>query len=93
MVRKPLTPSYDGPYRVISKTSKTFKIQLGNRQSEVTIDRLKPAFLINNDVQSSPDHNVMASPNISQNPVSVSGTRTTRSGRTINRPLRYLIDT
>jgi cleavage and polyadenylation specificity factor subunit 1 len=92
MVRKPLTPSYDGPYRVLNKTSKVFKVQLANRQAEVSIDRLKPAFLLNHDIQNSPDHNVLVSPNSPPNPVSIPGTRATRSGRIINRPHRYLID-
>ena len=38
----PLTPPYDGPYRVLSRTPKFFKIQLGPREEVISVDRLKP---------------------------------------------------
>lgn len=48
-VRKPLQPPYDGPYRVIRRNNKVFCIQLPNRQLQVSIDRLKPAYIIQED--------------------------------------------
>ena len=48
-VRKPLQPPYDGPYRVISRKKKNYVIQLNNRQACISIDRLKPAFLLKDD--------------------------------------------
>lgn len=46
-VRKPLQPTYEGPYKVIERSNKTFKIQLPERRSAiVSIDRLKPAYTI-----------------------------------------------
>ena len=41
--RAPLDRPYTGPYRVISRSEKTFTLDLGNRQDSVSIDRLKPA--------------------------------------------------
>ena len=41
--RSPLDRPYLGPYRVISRSEKTFLLDLGNRQDKVSIDRLKPA--------------------------------------------------
>lgn len=43
-LRRSLVPPYTGPYKVISRNSKTFTIQVGTRQETVSIDRLKPAF-------------------------------------------------
>jgi hypothetical protein len=38
----PLAPQYLGPYRVLQKGPKTFKLQVGGREETVTVDRLKP---------------------------------------------------
>ena len=38
----PLSPLYDGPYKVLSSGPKFFTLQLGNRQEKITVDRLKP---------------------------------------------------
>nr|VZI33787.1 unnamed protein product [Spirometra erinaceieuropaei] len=42
-VRRPLEPSYDGPFRVLSRGPKTFRIQRDNREEVVSVDRLKAA--------------------------------------------------
>ena len=44
-VKKPLTPPYDGPYRVLARTDKTFTIMKNEKPLVVSIDRVKPAFL------------------------------------------------
>ena len=44
-VRRPLTPPYDGPFRVVARTNKTFTILRGTKETVVSIDRVKPAFL------------------------------------------------
>ena len=38
----PLTPPYQGPYRVLERGAKVFKLQMGSRQENITVDRLKP---------------------------------------------------
>ena len=38
----PLSPLYDGPYRVVAKSPKVFQLQLGSRVESVSVDRLKP---------------------------------------------------
>jgi hypothetical protein len=40
---------YDGPYRVISRNKKTFVIDIKKKKVRVTIDRLKPAYIIVDD--------------------------------------------
>ncbi|CAH4035040.1 unnamed protein product [Pieris brassicae] len=45
-VKKPLQAPYDGPYRVLKRDSKIFTLQLPNREMNISIDRLKPAYTI-----------------------------------------------
>lgn len=42
---KPLSKKYVGPYKVLCRSSKYFKIQIGRKEENVAIDRLKPAFI------------------------------------------------
>ncbi|XP_064473233.1 uncharacterized protein LOC135387933 [Ornithodoros turicata] len=44
-VRKPLQPPYTGPYQVVSRTSKFFSLIINGKQEQVSIDRLKPAYI------------------------------------------------
>lgn len=46
-VRTPLTPPYDGPYEVLKRYDKYYKIQLPLRTTVVSLDRLKPAYIVN----------------------------------------------
>ncbi|KAJ8708636.1 hypothetical protein PYW08_010019 [Mythimna loreyi] len=50
-VRRPLTPPYDGPYEILrrSEDGKQFTLQLPRRTIIVSVDRLKPAHLYNED--------------------------------------------
>ena len=43
--RPPLTPPYEGPYKVLVHGDKSFVLDYGTRQDSVSIDRLKPAFV------------------------------------------------
>uniref|UniRef100_A0A5S6Q504 Integrase catalytic domain-containing protein n=1 Tax=Trichuris muris TaxID=70415 RepID=A0A5S6Q504_TRIMR len=43
--RPPLTPAYDGPYKVIDRNSKVFTIVCNGKLKTVSIDRVKPAFI------------------------------------------------
>ncbi|BHF85630.1 hypothetical protein SprV_1002879900 [Sparganum proliferum] len=42
-VRRPLEPPYNGPFRVISRGTKNFRIQRGTREEVVGVDRFKAA--------------------------------------------------
>ncbi|GBN33632.1 hypothetical protein AVEN_25736-1 [Araneus ventricosus] len=45
-VRKPLEQPYQETFKVISRNEKFFKISVNKRQSTVSIDRLKPAYVL-----------------------------------------------
>lgn len=48
-ITKPLTPPYAGPYKIIERGDKHFKIMISGNIKTISIDRLKPAFLVSND--------------------------------------------
>jgi len=44
IMTKSLQPPYEGPYEVVSRNDKTFKIKVNGRIVVVSVDRLKPAY-------------------------------------------------
>lgn len=52
--KAPLTPAYEGPYPVLSKSDKYFLVDFGNHSNTISIDRLKSAFLPTEDIQPEP---------------------------------------
>lgn len=48
--KQPLQQPYTGPFPVISRSDKSFVINIGGKNSTVTIDRLKPAYIISDDI-------------------------------------------
>ncbi|UYV70995.1 hypothetical protein LAZ67_8001363 [Cordylochernes scorpioides] len=44
LILPPLAPPYDGPYEVLFRKPKIYKLKIKNRFTWVSIDRLKPAF-------------------------------------------------
>uniref|UniRef100_A0A5S6Q3K9 RNA-directed DNA polymerase n=1 Tax=Trichuris muris TaxID=70415 RepID=A0A5S6Q3K9_TRIMR len=60
--KPPLSPTYDGPYKVISRTSKTFTILVHDKLKTVSIDRVKPAFM--EATQQPPKPRVSFNPNV-----------------------------
>ncbi|KAL7725613.1 hypothetical protein ACLKA6_008025 [Drosophila palustris] len=104
-VRAPLEPPYEGPFQVLDKQSKYFKVRLPTRDVNISIDRLKAAFMDNtqlspkpiptqNMTQTTPHDPVpeCSSSTLStpSDPVAATKTSTTtRSGRTVRFPSRY----
>ena len=43
--KPPLTPPYEGPYKVLQRGTKSFQIDVGGREEAISVDRLKPAFV------------------------------------------------
>ena len=100
-VRKPLQAPYDGPFKVLSRSAKHFVLQLNNRKDTVSIDRLKCAHLdVDNDPHSVPPTPKQSVPEIdptsrvhngqNTNSSDILPMRTTRSGRSVHWPKRYV---
>lgn len=45
-VKNSLDMPYDGPYPVVSRNDKTFVVKINGRDTTVTIERLKPAYIL-----------------------------------------------
>lgn len=77
-VHKPLKPTYDGPYRVLQRRTKVYEVQFPNRKVRVSIDRLKPAYLVE-----------LSTSNVDRNASDSESRTITRSGRVSRRPVRF----
>ncbi|KOB76083.1 Uncharacterized protein OBRU01_04406 [Operophtera brumata] len=105
IVKKSLQSPYEGPYPIVKRLGKTFVIQLNNRLSNISIDRLKPAYLPSFE-HSEAQGNFHKTSDVPKNTTTkvkkvrfqdVSGnsnptqTKTTRSGRLIKPPRRFVL--
>lgn len=56
-VRRPLQPPYTGPYQVIDRASdgKTMTLVIKGKRVEVSVDRVKPAYIDHTDVTAEPE--------------------------------------
>ncbi|XP_041983391.1 uncharacterized protein LOC121736335 [Aricia agestis] len=90
-VRAPLTPPYDGPYEVLKRNEKYFKIQLPLRTTVVSLDRLKPAYLLNQEACESENTSSTPSPPQPSQPSQPTQpqVRVTRSGRISKPTVRF----
>lgn len=53
-VKKPLQTPYSGPYKVVTRNEKIFKILVEGKEKVVSIDRLKPYLVFQDDIAESP---------------------------------------
>lgn len=98
-LRGSLQPPYTGPYEVLGRSDKTFKIMYKGKTVTVSIDRLKPAYsLIDPTSNPIPTHTPSSNPNpgsfpdpapINQDKPVQDNVRRTRSGRTVRFPDFY----
>ncbi|CAE1274303.1 unnamed protein product [Acanthosepion pharaonis] len=87
-VKRPLTPAYTGPYRVLKRADKYFQIQKGIHTDNVSIDRLKPAFI----EKPSSHATSQSTPQVQENfktPVSLDKPKCTSSGRRVTFPKKF----
>lgn len=88
--KAPLTPAYDGPYRVLDRGDKTYLIQLPNRSSRISVDRLKPAYVLKEvDEPLNMGQDEHSIPSTHESPVKCAKPYVTRSGRTIKPKVRF----
>lgn len=86
-VRKPLQRPYKGPYLVTRRTEKYFTLSTPKGTTNVSIERLKPAYITNYDHS---DH--CATPPVAtqdQPCLPTSDVRRTRTGRVVKTPVRF----
>ncbi|GFY38963.1 hypothetical protein TNIN_121811 [Trichonephila inaurata madagascariensis] len=82
-IRKPLQPPYDGPFAVVKRSEKLITLQRQGKEICVSIDRVKPAFMLSDTIESN-------QPSVIPKTQEVLATQTTRSGRRVHFPQRYV---
>lgn len=87
-VQKPLVAPYSGPHRVVERGAKTFLIQLPSGAKQVSIDRLKPAYMLeeSDGVVNLPKRDAAEENDSTTEPELQ---KRTRSGRKITTPVRF----
>ena len=81
-VRPPHRPPFHGPFKIIERFNKYFKIDINNKSRSVSVDRLKAAILPAEEEKAVPNTNP-GDPNSTPIPT------VTRSGRRVIIPQRY----
>lgn len=84
-VRKPLVPPYQGPYELIARHEKYFTILQRGKENNVSIDRVKPAFM----EPEVPTSNTPFPASTMPDEGNTTPTLQTRRGRTVRFPSRY----
>jgi hypothetical protein len=86
-IRRPLEPHYSVPHQVLSRSQKTMKLLVRGKPVTVSIDRVKPAYILNEaDCKNTLSIGCPASTVPSPPPTP---TQTTRSGRHVRFPVRF----
>lgn len=85
-LRGSLQPAYTGPYEVLKRRDKFFTISVKNRSVTVSIDRLKPAYLLSTSTESESPHSSSFS---DTSKLTTPLTSTTKSGRVVRFPDYY----
>lgn len=89
-IKPPLTPPYEGPYRVLRRKKKVFVIDIKGRKQPISIDRLKAAHILTTELitQSAETTTDRASPPDRRDDTEPAP-YTTRSGRHVRIPRRF----
>lgn len=81
-----LQPAYTGPHEIIERGDKVFKILIKGKPVSVTIERLKPAYILSPTNESIPTDDTSPPPVNDKDDIPVTKTR---SGRTVRLPVHY----
>lgn len=88
--KKPLQAPYKGPYEVVERGEKVFKVNIDGKTDTVSIDRLKPAFTIANEEETSHENKPQEASRNEENKTDEKPAHTiTRSGRRVRFPDRF----
>lgn len=89
-----LQPPYEGPYRILEKTSKFFKMLVKDKPKNISVDRLKPAFVLEESLPTPTNSESTIVPENIKSSSSPEATdqhhQATRSGRKVKFPRRFL---
>ncbi|KAF8789395.1 hypothetical protein HNY73_007335 [Argiope bruennichi] len=89
--KSPGKPPYQGPYRVVERSDKFFTLSMKEKNVNISIDRLKPAYLLVTDKDDKPTQAKQTDGNSDHRDSHLpSDTQTTsRCGRKIKQPVRF----
>jgi hypothetical protein len=87
-VRGSLQAAYTGPYLILKKEQKVYKISVNGKPVSVSIDRLKPAYILTE----SDTNNDVSSHNIGTGTSTEEQERRIKSGRRARFPNRYRLE-
>lgn len=82
-VRTPLQRPYDGPFKIVSRKDKHYKIDINGKHTNISIDRLKAAFLDNSESTSRNETSLSSSSQPNEPTGDKQNEYTTRSGRKV----------
>lgn len=92
-IRGPLQQAYNGPYEVIKRNGRTYVILMNGKEKTVTIDRIKPAYIIEDEKSSIIPATMPSAVPVSDKKTAITkqepSSRTTRSGRSVKFPEKY----
>lgn len=89
-VRTPFHPTFDGPFEVLNKYEKYFTIRIKQRTANISIDKLKAAFMMEQPTNLLKDRGDVAKKDLPpENEQSSKLVITTRSGRKVKLAARY----
>lgn len=88
-VKGALQPSYSGPYEVVQRKDKTFKVRVKGKVVTVSVDRIKPAYILSNMSSSNETPSTSNLPSKESSPTIVPKKKVTLYGREVKKTNFY----